>query len=167
MIATLPQHRALASLPTIATIALLALASVAGSTVQAQTPPADFVQVRPQDIKWNPHPTVAGAQLAILLGDPAAEGPYAMRIRFAANTRVPPHTHPEARTYTVLAGEWKLGFGETFDAAQLRSYPAGSLYRLPADVVHYQASGATETIIQIQGRGPTATKLVVPPGDSE
>ena len=25
------------------------------------------------------------------------------------------HTHPQPRTYTVLAGEFKLGFGRAFD----------------------------------------------------
>ncbi len=162
-----PTPQVLAAVPTIALMALLSLASLVGSTAHAQTLPADFVQVLPTDIKWNQHPTVAGAKIAILLGDPAGEGPYAMRIRFAPNTHVPPHTHPEARTYTVLAGEWKLGFGELVDATQLRSFPVGSLYRLPADAVHYQVSGATETVIQIQGRGPTATKLVKPPASKE
>jgi hypothetical protein len=80
---------------------------------------------------------------------------------------VQPHTHPEARSYTVLAGEWKLGFGEQFNEANLRSFPAGSLYRLPADVAHYQASGNVETVIQIQGRGPSATVFVKPASPPE
>ncbi|HEU4797713.1 MAG TPA: cupin domain-containing protein, partial [bacterium] len=130
----------------------------------AQNPPAEFVQVLPQDVQWKPHPIVAGAQIAVLLGNPSGEGPYAVRMRFPPNSRVQPHTHPEARSYTVLSGEWKLGFGERFDEAQLRSYPAGSLYRLPPNVAHYQASGAVETIIQIQGRGPSATNFIKPGG---
>ncbi len=130
----------------------------------AQTPPPEFVQVLPQDVQWKPHPIVPGAQIAVLLGNPSVEGPYAVRMRFPPNSRVQPHTHPEARSYTVLSGEWKLGFGERFDEAELRSYPAGSLYRLPSGVTHFQASGAMETIIQIQGRGPSATTFVKPAG---
>ena len=133
-------------------------------TLAAQNPPAEFVQVLPQDVQWKPHPIVPGAQIAVLLGNPSGEGPYAVRMRFPPNSRVQPHTHPEARSYTVLSGEWKLGFGERFDEAQLRSYPAGSLYRLPSGVPHYQASGAMETIIQIQGRGPSATNFIKPAG---
>ena len=40
----------------------------------------------------------------------------------------------------MLAGEWKLGFGEKFEAEKLRTFPAGSVYRLPAGVPHFQAT---------------------------
>jgi len=79
-----------------------------------------------------------------------------------ANVRLMPHLHPEARTYTVLSGEWKLGFGEQFDPTRLRSYPAGSVFRLPARVAHFQATGSTETVIQIESIGPTATEYIDP-----
>lgn len=141
---------------------LFASGLATGASAQAKAPP-DFVAVLPGEIQWKPHPIVAGGHIAVILGDPAGEGPYALRMRFPPNSRVLPHTHPEARTYTVLAGEWKLGFGEHFDAATLRSYPAGSVYRLPANVAHYQATGDGETVIQIQGRGPSATTFVKPP----
>lgn len=133
-----------------------------GAGAQATAPPG-FVAILPGDIQWKPHPIVAGGHIAVVLGDPAGEGPYAVRMRFPPNSRVLPHTHPEGRTYTVLAGEWKLGFGETFDAAALRTYPAGSIYRLPENVAHYQATGDVETVIQIQGRGPSATNFIKPP----
>lgn len=133
-----------------------------GVAAQGQVP-TGFVAVLPGEIQWKPHPIVPGGHIAVLLGDPAGEGPYAVRMRFPPNSRVLPHTHPEARTYTVLAGEWKLGFGETFDPASMRSYAAGSIYRLPEQVVHYQATGAGETVIQIQARGPSATNFVKPP----
>jgi quercetin dioxygenase-like cupin family protein len=146
---------------------LFLVGTAAGSSAQAQNPPPDFVQVLPQDVQWKPHPIVPGGHIAVLLGDPTKEGPYAVRMRFPPNSRVQPHTHPEARSYTVLAGEWKLGFGEQFNEANLRSFPAGSLYRLPADVAHYQASGNVETVIQIQGRGPSATVFVKPASPPE
>lgn len=146
-------------------IALVAAALALPASAAAQAVPADFAQVLPSDVQWKPHPTVPGAEIAILLGVPAAEGPYAMRIRFPANTRVAPHTHPEARTYTVLTGEWKLGFGSRVDAKAFRVYPAGSLYRLPAQTPHFQESGAGVTIIQIQARGPTRTDLIPPSPD--
>jgi hypothetical protein len=76
-----------------------------------------------------------------------------------------PHTHPEARTYTVLRGEWKLGLGAKYDTAVLRSFPPGSLYRLPARAPHFQASGATETIVQIDSVGPSTTDFLDPLDD--
>jgi hypothetical protein len=65
----------------------------------------------------------------------------------------------------VLAGEWQLGFGEQFDAAALRSYPAGSVYLLPAGVAHFQATATADTVVQIEGIGPTDTIYVDPRHD--
>lgn len=144
-----------------------AIASGSSGIAGAQAAPTGFVDVRPEQIQWRPHPVVAGGHIAVLLGDPAGEGPYAVRMRFPPNSRVQPHTHPEDRSYTVLAGEWKLGFGERFDEGALRSYSAGSLYRLPRGVAHFQATGSGETIIQIQGRGPSATNFLRPPGGQD
>ena len=76
-----------------------------------------------------------------------------------------PHTHPSARTYTVLAGEWKLGFGEKFEAEKLRTFPAGSVYRLPAGVPHFQATTVQGALIQIESTGPTRTDYLKPPDD--
>jgi hypothetical protein len=123
---------------------------------------ADLVEVRPDQIQWKPHPSVPGGEFAILLGNPREPQPLIVRVKLPPNTRFMPHTHPEARTYTVLAGEWKLGLGEQFDPAKLRSYPAGSMYRLSARVPHFQATGPTETIVQIESIGPTSTDFLNP-----
>jgi len=124
-----------------------------------------FVKVLPSEIKWTPEPAAPGVELAILLGDPNKQGPFVVRVRLPADTRVMPHTHPVPRTYSVLAGEWKLGFGETYDPAKLQTFPAGSLYRLPAKVPHYQATGSAETIIEIHAVGPSRTDFVNPLDD--
>ena len=81
-------------------------------------------------------------QVATLLGDPDKPVPIVTRVKLPPDTNVMPHTHPNARTYTVLAGEGKLGFGEKFEAEKLLTFPAGSVYRLPAGVPHFQATGA-------------------------
>src|SRR5215471_3516529 len=123
--------------------------SVAPSTDIDKGDPPGFVQAVPSAIKWIPSPMVPGTQRAVLLGDPTQAGPFVMRVKVPPGARIMPHMHPEARTYTVLAGEWKLGFGETYDPRNLRSFPAGAMYRLPAKVPHFQATGQLETIIQI------------------
>jgi quercetin dioxygenase-like cupin family protein len=125
-----------------------------------QAVPEGFSRVLVNEITWLPNPAVRGGELAILLGDPNRSGPLVVRVKFAPNIAVPPHTHPDARTYTVLSGEWRLGFGEKFDPAALRTFPAGSLYRLPAGVPHFQASGSSETIVQIESIGPTRTDFL-------
>jgi quercetin dioxygenase-like cupin family protein len=138
---------------------------LAAPAARAQDEPPGFVQILRSEIKWVPHPAVRGAQIAVLLGDPAKAGPFVIRVRLPPNAHIMPHRHPEARTYTVLAGEWKLGFGAKYTAAALRSFPPGSLYRLPADVVHFQAAGPSETVVQIDAVGPSTTDFVDPSDD--
>ncbi len=137
------------------TVALTAVST----TTRAEEPPG-FVQILPSDIKWIPSPVVPGTQRAVLFGNPDQSGPFVMRVKVPPGTRIMPHTHPEARTYTVLAGEWKLGFGEKYDAGKLRSFSAGSIYRLPANVPHFQATGQAETIVQIEAIGPSGHHYV-------
>jgi hypothetical protein len=122
--------------------------------------PVGFIEVVPDDIRWEPNLRVAGGQTAVLIGDPSKPGLLVLRARMPANVRLMPHLRPEPRTYTVLSGEWKLGFGKQFDPDLLRSYPAGSVFRLPAQVPHFQATGSTETVIQIESIGPTATEYI-------
>jgi uncharacterized RmlC-like cupin family protein len=114
----------------------------------ASANPAGFVEVHADRVPWQPEPAIHGAEFAILLGIPEEAGPLVMRVKLPPNTQVMPHTHPDARTYTVLAGEWKLGFGEKYDAAVLLSYSVGSLYRLPAKIPHFQATGGSGAVVQ-------------------
>jgi len=127
--------------------------------------PAGFTAILPDEIKWQPEPGLPGVQVATLLGDPDKQVPIVTRVKLPPNTNVMPHTHPNARTYTVLAGEWKLGFGEKFEPEKLRTFPAGRVYRLPAEVPHFQATGEEGALIQIESIGPTRTDYLKPPDD--
>jgi hypothetical protein len=122
--------------------------------------PSGFVKFLPDDIKWIRDRAEPAAESAVLLGDPSQPAPFVLRVRFQGEVRVMPHTHPIERTYTVLAGEWKLGFGKAYDPAKLITFPAGSIYRLPAGVAHFQATGPGETIVQIHAVGPSTTDFL-------
>lgn len=124
--------------------------------------PAGFVAAWPDTIKWMPNSKVPGVQAATLLGNYLESGPLIVRVKLAANIQVKAHTHPDARTYTVLNGQWKLGFGEKFDARRLLTFPAGSVYRLPARVPHFQMAGSDGTTIQIESIGPTSIEFLEP-----
>ena len=136
--------------------------AVALSADAPQDKPPGFAQVLPGAIKWIPSPVVPGTYRAVLLGNPDEAGPFVMRVKAPAGTRIMPHTHRDERVYTVLAGEWKLGFGEKFDAGRLMTFPTGSVYRLPANVPHFQATGQSETIVQINSVGPSTTEFLNP-----
>jgi quercetin dioxygenase-like cupin family protein len=101
----------------------------------------------------------------VLLGDPGKPGPYVVRSKFPANYKMMPHTHPDNRTYTVVSGTLQLGFGDKFDAAKLKSYPAGSVFTVPTNAPHFNVTGAGEAIFQINSLGPSGTAYVNPTDD--
>ena len=57
-----------------------------------------------------------------------------------------PHWHTADARVVVLRGTLYLGYGETFDHAKLKEYPAGSVVFVPANAVHFDGS-LEETLI--------------------
>jgi quercetin dioxygenase-like cupin family protein len=124
-----------------------------------QESPPGFRQVLPDGVNWLPSP-VTGLHVANLLGHPQEPGPFVIRVKLLPGTKVMPHTHSQASSYTVLSGDWTIGFGPTFDPARLRTFPPGSFYRLPADLPHFHLAGAAETVVQIESVGPSVMEFV-------
>ena len=123
-------------------------------------------QLLPGDIKWVGSPaTPPGGQIAVLVGKLGQAGPYAFRLKFPADYKVMPHSHPEERIYTVLSGTWYIGLGDKFDPAKLKAFPVGSIYVIPARVHHFHWSKSGESIVQVNAVGPTATDYVDPADD--
>src|SRR5262245_41485604 len=135
---------------------------LAASHWSAAQTPQGTVTVTPDKLLWKPG-RVAGVENSDLVGDSGKQGPYIQRAKFPANFKVQPHTHPEERTYTVLAGTWYVGWGEKFDEAKLIALPAGSFYTEPANVPHFVATKGEPVVVQITGIGPTATKMLEAP----
>lgn len=142
-------------------ISILSLGAIVCSTVWAQNDSPKPVEVLPGDIKWADNPALqSGGKIAVLAGKPAESGLYAFRLKFPADFKVMPHSHPEQRIYTVIAGTWHIGLGDKFEPAKLKAFPVGSLYVVPAGVSHFHWAKSGESIVQINGIGPTATDYV-------
>lgn len=120
------------------------------------------------DIKWGPAPKVlpAGAEAAVLFGDPAKEGLFALRLKVPSGYAVPPHTHPVDEVVTVISGTFNLGMGETADKGSAQALPAGSFFALPPGTAHF-AYFDEETVIQITTNGPWGLKYVNPADDPQ
>ncbi len=121
-------------------------------TVETDT--TGFVGATPKDINWTPIPDSEGILTAILVGNPSDHGSLVARYDIPPNMEIVAHTHREIRSYTVISGIWKLGFGDEFDPQKLQAYPPGSYYRLPAGVPHFQKAGPEGAVIQIESIGP-------------
>src|SRR5881398_821659 len=68
------------------------------------------------DIKWGPAPAIfpAGAQMAVMQGDPSGNGLFTVRLRLPDGYRIAPHTHPTDEHVTVVSGTFAVGMGKTF-----------------------------------------------------
>ena len=136
----------------------------------ASTAPAEMMGghtiVAPQEIKWSPAPAVlpAGAEAAVLFGDPSKEGLFALRLKLPEGYSVPPHTHPVDEVVTVISGTFSLGMGETADQSKAQPLPAGSFLALPPGTAHYVFIDE-ETVIQISTVGPWGLTYVNPEDD--
>jgi quercetin dioxygenase-like cupin family protein len=73
---------------------------------------------------------------------------------------VTPHTHPDARHVTVLAGEVYAGTGDTVNEATSKRFPAGSFFVVPAGTVHYSWAKDGEVTYQESGIGPTSNSYL-------
>jgi quercetin dioxygenase-like cupin family protein len=118
------------------------------------------------DVKWGAAPKAlpAGAEAAVLFGNPAKEGLFALRLKFPAGYAVPPHTHPAHEVVTVISGTANLGMGEKADRSATMALPAGSFFALPPETAHFVYCDE-ETVVQITTNGPWGVKYVNPADD--
>ena len=152
-----------------ATYAIAALSLGATAILGAVTPAqaqAHHTVVHADEVKWAPAPPSLppGAQAAVLLGSPAKEGPFVLRLKFPAGFTVPPHRHSKDEFVTVISGKFAIASGEKLDRAAAKPLPPGSFVHLPAGMPHYAVADG-ETVVQINGVGPFDVTYVDPADD--
>ena len=139
----------------------LLLAGTAIAFAQDMRPP-----INSDDVKWGPVPPniAAGAQLAVISGDPSKEGLYVMRLKMPAGYKVPAHYHPQYENVTILTGEFHVGMGDKLDTDKGMLLRPGGYVEAPAKMHHY-AWVTSDTIVQIAGPGPFGIIYVDPTDD--
>jgi quercetin dioxygenase-like cupin family protein len=149
--------------PVIATLSLTAVLAAAPTVLQAAD--SHHTVVAADAVTWGPAPPSLppGAQAAVLLGSPAKEGPFVLRLKFPAGFVVPPHRHSKDEFVTVISGRFAVSSGEKVDRAT-KSLPAGSFVHLPAGMPHY-AMADGEAVVQINGTGPFDVQYIDPKDD--
>ena len=142
---------------------LAAVIALSGSALAQDAIKA--TRVTPDQLTWKANPALpAGAQVAILLGDPTKAELVVQRVKFPANYRIPPHTHPYAEVVTVLSGSMGFGMGEKLDTSGAL-VPAGTLNTVPAKHAHFGWTGNQEVILQVQFTGPAGIDYINPADD--
>ena len=120
-----------------------------------------------KDLKWGPAPPglPAGAQLAVVKGDPGKAGEFIIRIKMPADYAVPPHHHPTDEVVRVKSGTLNYGMGDMLDKSN-----AGTLsdpmthVTMQAGMNHWVFTTAPAEV-QVSGTGPFQIVYVNPKDD--
>jgi quercetin dioxygenase-like cupin family protein len=112
------------------------------------------VTVAAADVKFGPAPPnlPAGAQLAVLHGDPGRKGPFTMRIKIPDGYKIAPHWHSNDEELTIVSGTFTLSMGDKA-GENAHAMTAGAYHFLPAKM-HHAAAAKGETVVQVHGAGP-------------
>jgi quercetin dioxygenase-like cupin family protein len=146
--------------------AVLLCAMLAAAQDKPQPSSSSHVLLEETQVTWGEAPPVLnkGAQLAVLSGNPGAQGPFVIRLKMPAGYKIAPHWHPTDEHVTVISGTFSLGMGETFDANAAKPLAPGGYALLPAEMRHFAwtKDGAT---VQVHGMGPFVLNYVNPADD--
>ena len=145
-------------------LAVAALIVLAGAAIAQDS--MKLTRVTPDALTWKDNPAFPkGIQIATLVGDPTKLGEVVvLRIKFPANSLVPPHTHPYAEVVTLISGAIWSSPGEKFEKKG-EMLKAGSLWVYPARQAHYAWTGSEEAILQVQFTSPGGIDYINPADD--
>ena len=144
--------------------AFLLFASFLGTFATAETPA--HVMQNVSEAQWGPAPPFlpAGAQIAVLSGNPTKSEAYTVRLKFPANYDIPAHSHPGDENVAVVSGELFMGMGTRLDRKAGHGVAVGGYALMPANMNHF-AYTKGETTILLYGHGPVEFKYVNPSDD--
>jgi quercetin dioxygenase-like cupin family protein len=116
-----------------------------------------------EDFNWGPAPAIfpAGAQMAVLQGNPGGTEMFTVRLRFPNGYKIPAHTHPTDEHVTVISGHFLVGMGDKFDANATMTLKSGGFVTAPAGHAHF-AAAVGPTVVQVSAMGPFAMTYVNP-----
>jgi quercetin dioxygenase-like cupin family protein len=129
----------------------------------------DHVISAPGEAQWGPAPPLlpAGAQIAVLTGDPTKSVPYTVRLKFPAHYSIPAHSHPTDEHVVVVSGAVTFGMGKRLvkDVPANKTLPPGGFALMPARMNHFAYTGDEEATIVLYGMGPVEFTYVNPGDD--
>jgi len=121
-----------------------------------------------KEAQWGPAPPFipAGAEIAVLSGDPTKAVAYSVRLKFPANYAIAAHSHPTDENVVVVSGAFTMGNGDKLTrGAGNKVLGVGGYALVPAGMNHFAYTTAQETTIVLYGTGPVDFKYVNPNDD--
>ena len=109
----------------------------------------------PDQFEWTGRPGSA-SQTAALFGDPSKPGLYVQVTKRGPDDWSQPHSHPNERFITVLAGTFLIGTGAKFDKNNTVAVgPGGVVHDIP-NQMHYDGTGPEGATLEFIAMGPAA-----------
>ncbi len=135
--------------------------------VPAATAADEIKMMQAEEMQWGPVPPFlpSNAKIAVLSGNPMADGVYTLRLQMPAGYEIPAHNHPTAELVTVIKGTVGVGHGDVLDRAQGEQLKPGGFVDIPAKHNHFAWAGPEGAVIQVHGMGPFAITYVDPEKD--
>lgn len=146
--------------------ALLSIFVVMGVAL-TQASSSHHVVLPTAQMKWGPPPPVlpAGAQMAVLSGDPHKAGePFTISIKMPDGYVVPPHWHPTTENIAVVSGNLKVAMGDSINEVSMTTLGPGGYAMMPAKMRHYVKANGVTTIV-LWAIGPFEINYVNPNDD--
>ena len=148
-------------------LAALVVASPAAARTRhhAAKPKPAAANAAPDELKWMPSDALpAGAQVAVLKGDPGKAGMFTIHLKTPANYSVPPHWHPTDEHVTLVSGKVAYGMSGRLDRFNAQSLTAGQSIVMKAKQHHWVFTGDGAEM-EITAMGPFQITYVNPADD--
>jgi len=139
----------------------ISFAAMLSISSAAELNSAAVVYKLPDQIPWGPV-NAAGAQVAVVVGDPAKPGFYMVYNKWTKGNHFSrPHFHPNDRYIVVLQGTWWVGSGPKFDPENgTVPMPPGSFVTHYGKQVHWDGAKDEDAVLLIMGEGPATSTQV-------
>ena len=118
------------------------------------------------NLKWGAAPSAlpAGAQMAVVSGDPGKAGPFTIQLKFPPRYVVRPHWHPADEKVTLLSGKLVYDMARTIDRSKAKALAKGKTVVMKAKTNHWVFTGDGATV-QVSSTGPFQITYVNPKDD--
>jgi len=146
---------------------ITAAAIFGGGYVAVHAQGHNHVMQTVKEAQWGPAPPFipAGAEIAVLSGDPTKAVAYSVRLKFPANYAIQAHSHPTDEN-VVVSGSFTMGNGDKLTKGTgNKVLGVGGYALVPAGMNHFAYTTAQETTIVLYGMGPVDFKYVNPSDD--
>jgi quercetin dioxygenase-like cupin family protein len=108
-------------------------------------------------MKWMAAPPglPAGAEMAVVSGDPGKAEMFTVQIKMPADYTVPPHHHPTDEKVSIVAGgPLAYGMGDKLDQASAGSLEKGWHITMQSGMNHWVVAPAGGATVQVTAMGP-------------